>query len=34
MEDSFYSDSIVLLEGAIADIKAKLDIIREYNKEI
>ncbi len=31
MEDSFYSDSIVLLEGAIADIKAKLDIIREYN---
>ncbi len=31
MEESFYKDSIVLLEGAIADIKAKIDIIRDYN---
>ena len=30
MENSFYKDSIVLLEGAIANITAKLDIIRKY----
>lgn len=30
MEDNFYKDSIVLLEGAITDIMAKLDIIRKY----
>jgi putative GTP pyrophosphokinase len=28
--ESFYKDSIVLLEGAITDITAKLDIIRKY----
>ncbi|MBR2290534.1 MAG: GTP pyrophosphokinase family protein [Clostridia bacterium] len=30
MEDNFYEGSIVLLEGAIANINAKLDIIRKY----
>ena len=30
MENSFYKDSIVLLEGAISDITSKLDIIRKY----
>ena len=30
MEENFYKDSIVLLEGAIANINAKLDIIRKY----
>lgn len=30
MEENFYEGSIVLLEGAIANIKAKLDIIRKY----
>ena len=30
MENNFYESSIVLLEGAIANIKAKLDIIRKY----
>ena len=30
MEDSFYKDSIVLLEGAITDITAKLEVIRKY----
>ena len=30
MEESFYKDSIVLLEGAIADITAKLNVIRKY----
>jgi putative GTP pyrophosphokinase len=28
--ESFYNDSIVILEGAITDITAKLDIIRKY----
>ena len=28
--ESFYKESIVLLEGAIANITAKLDIIRKY----
>ena len=32
MEDSFYEDSIVLLEGAIEDITSKLNIIRKYKK--
>lgn len=32
MEDSFYKDSIVLLEGAIEDITSKLNIIRKYKK--
>lgn len=30
MENNFYEGSIVLLEGAIANITAKLDIIRKY----
>ena len=30
MENNFYEGSIVLLEGAIANINAKLDIIRKY----
>lgn len=30
MAGNFYKDSIVLLEGAITEIKAKLDIIRAY----
>ena len=30
MEDNFYKDSIVLLEGAITEITSKLDIIRKY----
>ena len=30
MKDTFYKDSIVLLEGAISEITAKLDIIRKY----
>ena len=30
MEEDFYKGSIVLLEGAIANINAKLDIIRKY----
>ena len=30
LENNFYESSIVLLEGAIANIKAKLDIIRKY----
>lgn len=30
MEENFYKDSIVLLQGAITDINAKLDIIRKY----
>ena len=30
LENSFYKGSIVLLEGAIANINAKLDIIRKY----
>ena len=32
MEESFYKDSIVLLEGAIEDITSKLTIIRKYKK--
>lgn len=32
MEDSFYKDSIVLLEGAIEDITSKLNLIRKYKK--
>ena len=32
MEESFYKDSIVLLEGAIQDITSKLNIIRKYKK--
>ena len=30
MQDSFYKDSIVLLEGVIAEVQARLDIIRKY----
>ena len=30
MQQSFYQDSIVLLEGVITEITAKLDIIRKY----
>ena len=30
MEGSFYKDSIVLLEGVIAEITARIDIIRRY----
>lgn len=30
MEENFYKDSIVLLQGAITDINAKLEIIRKY----
>ena len=30
LEENFYEGSIVLLEGAIANINAKLDIIRKY----
>ena len=30
LENNFYEGSLVLLEGAIANIKAKLDIIRKY----
>lgn len=30
MEDNFYKDSIVLLEGAIDNITSKLNIIRKY----
>ena len=30
MKESFYKDSIVLLEGVIAEITARLDIIRKY----
>ena len=32
MEDSFYKESIVLLEGAITDIIAKIDVIKAYKK--
>lgn len=32
MEDNFYKDSIVLLEGAIEEITSKLNIIRKYKK--
>lgn len=32
MADSFYKDSIVLLEGAIEEITSKLNIIRKYKK--
>lgn len=30
MQESFYKDSIVLLEGVISEITARLDIIRKY----
>lgn len=30
LQEKFYEGSIVLLEGAIANINAKLDIIRKY----
>lgn len=30
MENSFYKDSIVLLNGVIAEINARLDVIRKY----
>ena len=30
MKNDFYGNSIILLEGAIANINAKLDIIRKY----
>ena len=30
MQESFYKDSIVLLEGVITEITARLDIIRKY----
>ena len=32
MEENFYKDSIILLEGAIEDITSKLNIIRKYKK--
>lgn len=32
MEENFYKDSIVLLEGAIENITSKLHIIRKYKK--
>lgn len=30
MQESFYKDSIVLLDGVIAEITARLDVIRKY----
>ena len=30
MENSFYKDSIVLLNGVITEINARLDVIRKY----
>ena len=30
MQESFYKDSIVLLEGVISEITARLEIIRKY----
>ena len=32
MEQSFYKDSIVLLESAIEEMTSKLNIIRKYKK--
>lgn len=32
MEDSFYGDSIIYLEGAIDNMLAKIEIIRKYTK--
>lgn len=32
MQASFYQDSIVLLEGAVADMLARIDVIRKYQK--
>ena len=32
MQKSFYQDSIVLLEGAVADMLARIDVIRKYQK--
>ena len=32
MEQTFYKDSIVLLEGVISEVTARLDIIRKYKK--
>lgn len=32
MEENFYKDSIVLLEGAIEDVTTKLNLIRKYKK--
>ena len=31
MKESFYGEKVLLLEGAIANIEAKLDIIKKYN---
>lgn len=30
MQESFYKDSIVLLDGVIAEVTARLDVIRKY----
>ena len=30
MEESFYKESIVLIEGAITEMLAKLDVIKKY----
>ena len=32
MEQGFYKDSIVLLEGVIEEIVARLNVIRQYRK--
>ena len=32
MEESFYKDSIVLLDGVIEEIAARLNVIRKYRK--
>lgn len=32
MKEDFYKDSIILLEGVIAEMTARLDIIRKYKK--
>ncbi len=34
MDDNFYKDSIVLLEGAIEDITSKLNIIKKYKTQM
>lgn len=32
MQESFYQDSIVLLEGVVADMLARIEVIRKYQK--
>lgn len=32
LRESFYQDSIVLLEGAVADMLARIEVIRKYQK--